>query len=101
MRNSALALALAFALPLAACSQSDTTPSATHAAEIAWREGDVDYATVAMRYESIDYVVDRQSGKLINGDDQNPSESTEVWTFVRRPGADWQISAIQAVAQYE
>ncbi|CAH0341673.1 Tim44 domain-containing protein [Rhizobium sp. CECT 9324] len=66
-----------------------------------WREGDVDYATVAMRYESIDYVVDRQSGKLINGDDQNPSESTEIWTFVRRPGADWQISAIQAVAQYE
>ncbi|WP_159950814.1 Tim44 domain-containing protein [Rhizobium sp. 18065] len=66
-----------------------------------WREGDVDYATVAMRYESIDYVVDRQSGKLINGDDHNPSESTEIWTFVRRPGADWQISAIQAVAQYE
>ena len=61
-----------------------------------WREGNVDYATVAMRYESIDVLRDRTSGKVVSGDPDNVSESTEIWTFVRRPGTDWQISAIQA-----
>lgn len=66
-----------------------------------WREGNVDYATVAMRYESIDVLRDRTSGKVISGDPDNVSESTEIWTFVRRPGTDWQISAIQAVGDPE
>ncbi|PPJ45702.1 hypothetical protein C0075_08140 [Rhizobium sp. KAs_5_22] len=66
-----------------------------------WREGNVDYATVAMRYESIDVLRDRTSGKVVSGDPDNVSESTEVWTFVRRPGTDWQISAIQAVGDPE
>lgn len=61
-----------------------------------WREGNVDYATVAMRYESIDVLRDRTSGKVVSGDPDYVSESTEIWTFVRRPGTDWQISAIQA-----
>ena len=61
-----------------------------------WREGNVDYATVAMRYESLDVLRDRTSGKVVSGDPDNVSESTEIWTFVRRPGTDWQISAIQA-----
>lgn len=67
----------------------------------AWREGNVDYATVAMRYESIDYLRDRTTGAIVSGDSENLSESTEVWTFVRRPGTDWQISAIQAVGSPE
>ncbi len=66
-----------------------------------WREGNVDYATVAMRYESIDVLRDRTSGKVVSGDPDNISESTEIWTFVRRPGTDWQISAIQAVGDPE
>jgi predicted lipid-binding transport protein (Tim44 family) len=66
-----------------------------------WREGNVDFATVAMRYESIDVLRDRTSGQLISGDPDNVSESTEIWTFVRRPGTDWQISAIQAVGDPE
>lgn len=66
-----------------------------------WREGNVDYATVAMRYESIDVLSDRTSGKVVSGDPDNVSESTEIWTFVRRPGTDWQISAIQAVGDPE
>lgn len=61
-----------------------------------WREGNVDYATVAMRYESIDVLRDRTTGNVVSGDPDNVSESTEIWTFVRRPGTDWQISAIQA-----
>jgi predicted lipid-binding transport protein (Tim44 family) len=44
----------------------------------AWREGDMEYATVAMRYELVD--------KLI-------------WTFVRARGGNWLVSAIQQVEQ--
>ena len=27
---------------------------------------------------------------------ETPSEVTDVWTFVRRPGGTWELSAIQA-----
>jgi predicted lipid-binding transport protein (Tim44 family) len=60
----------------------------------AWREGDSDYATVAMRFSMIDRYVDRNTGQLMSGSDQ-PVEATEVWTFVRRRGGDWMLSAIQ------
>ncbi|QRM54124.1 Tim44 domain-containing protein [Sinorhizobium sp. BG8] len=63
----------------------------------AWREGDTDYATVAMRYESIDVMRDRNTGRVISGDPDTLTEAVEVWTFVRKPGADWQVSAIQGV----
>lgn len=62
----------------------------------AWREGNVDYATVAMRYEAIDVMRDRTTGKVIEGDPNHPEQSVEVWTFVRRPASGWSISAIQA-----
>ncbi|PTM97617.1 Tim44 domain-containing protein [Mycoplana dimorpha] len=62
----------------------------------AWREDDgTQYATVAMRYESIDVLRDRATGKVVSGDPDNLTESVEVWTFQRKPGADWQVSAIQ------
>jgi predicted lipid-binding transport protein (Tim44 family) len=61
----------------------------------AWREGPADYATVAMRYESIDLMRDRQSGAVIEGDPDKPSETTELWTFVRQGGGPWKLSAIQ------
>ncbi len=61
-----------------------------------WREGNVDYATVAMRYESIDYIRDRSSDRVVSGDPVNLTESVEIWTFVRKPGSEWQISAIQS-----
>jgi len=62
----------------------------------AWREGDTDFATVALRYESRDYMVDRNSGAVVSGDADRPTETTELWTFIRRPGEDWKLSAIQA-----
>lgn len=62
----------------------------------AWREGNVDYATVAMRYEAIDVMRDRTTGKVVEGDPDHPQESVEVWTFIRRPATGWSISAIQA-----
>jgi predicted lipid-binding transport protein (Tim44 family) len=61
----------------------------------AWREGDVDYATVAMRFSAIDKLVDRASGRVVEGDAENPVEATELWTFRRDRGGDWLLSAIQ------
>src|SRR6202166_1822553 len=60
----------------------------------AWREGDSDFASVAMRFSMIDKTLDRASGRLVEGSEQR-SEATEVWTFVRPRGANWELSAIQ------
>jgi predicted lipid-binding transport protein (Tim44 family) len=60
----------------------------------AWREGNTDYATVAMRYTMVDKTVDRASGRIVEGS-ETPTEVTDVWTFVRRPGSGWELSAIQ------
>ena len=65
----------------------------------AWREGDQDYATLAMRYSSVDAMVDRDTGRVVSGDDRQPSESTEIWTFTRRNGSDWKLAAIQGTGQ--
>jgi predicted lipid-binding transport protein (Tim44 family) len=62
----------------------------------AWREGDTDYASVAMRFSLVDKTLDRASGRLVEGSEQ-PNEITEVWTFVRPRAANWELSAIQQV----
>jgi predicted lipid-binding transport protein (Tim44 family) len=61
----------------------------------AWREGDVEYATVAMRFALTDSMVERASGRVVEGG--TPSEVTELWTFMRARGAQWILSAIQQV----
>lgn len=63
----------------------------------AWNESGTDYATVAMRYESIDVMRDRATGRIVSGDAERPTEAVELWTFARKRGGDWQVSAIQAV----
>lgn len=63
----------------------------------AWREGTDEYATVALRYESIDVMRDRATGKLVSGDPDTLTEAVEVWTFLRRNGGEWKVSAIQGV----
>jgi predicted lipid-binding transport protein (Tim44 family) len=60
----------------------------------AWREGDTDYATVAMRYSLIDKTIERASGRVVEGSG-HPQEVTDVWTFVRLRGGKWELSAIQ------
>src|SRR5262249_55910252 len=60
----------------------------------AWREGGAEYATVAMRYSLTDKMVDRASGRVVEGGDA-PQEATELWTFRRAPGGAWLLSAIQ------
>jgi predicted lipid-binding transport protein (Tim44 family) len=61
----------------------------------AWREGEAEYATAALRYSSRDWMVDRQSGAVVEGDPDAVTETTELWTFVRSPGQSWKLSAIQ------
>jgi predicted lipid-binding transport protein (Tim44 family) len=60
----------------------------------AWREGDSDFASVAMRFSLVDKDIDRTTGREVEGSDQS-GEATEVWTFLRPRGAGWELSAIQ------
>ncbi|MER8864364.1 Tim44 domain-containing protein [Mesorhizobium sp. M0751] len=60
-----------------------------------WREGDRDYATAALRYESRDVTRDRISGKIVEGQADRPTETIELWTFMRQDGDEWKLAAIQ------
>ena len=60
----------------------------------AWSEGADDYATAAFRYEAIDVLRDRATGALAGGVEE-PTETVELWTFVRKNGGEWKLSAIQ------
>ena len=67
----------------------------------AWREATGEYATVAMRYAISDALVDRKTGRNVEGDLTQVGEVTEIWTFVRETGQSldgWRLSAIQQVA---
>src|SRR5438105_4519320 len=63
----------------------------------AWREGNDEYATVAMRFSLVDATVDG-SGRVVSGSRTSPEEVTEIWTFRRPSGGtarQWELSAIQ------
>jgi predicted lipid-binding transport protein (Tim44 family) len=67
-----------------------------------WEEGDLHYATAYLRWRAIDYLV--RLGRspadpdwLVSGDPRSPVEAEEMWTFVRRRGGDWLLSAIQQI----
>ena len=59
----------------------------------AWREGGTEYATVAMHFALTDSMIERSSGRVVEGG--SPSEVTELWTFMRVRGGRWLLSAIQ------
>jgi predicted lipid-binding transport protein (Tim44 family) len=61
----------------------------------AWREGSVEYATVAMRFSLLDYTRRLGDGRIVEGSDRARTEATEVWTFVRDSGGPWLLSALQ------
>ncbi len=68
----------------------------------AWEEGDLQYATAFLRWRAIDYVlrIGAAAGErdaVVSGDPRAPAQLEEVWTFVRRRGGDWLLSAIQQV----
>jgi predicted lipid-binding transport protein (Tim44 family) len=67
-----------------------------------WEERDLQYATAYMQWRAHDYVVrlGRRAGDpeaLVSGNPHAALEAEEVWTFVRRRGGDWLLSAIQQV----
>jgi predicted lipid-binding transport protein (Tim44 family) len=66
----------------------------------AWTENETQYATVGLHWSARDYTVSLtkqrgESGYLIEGDDEKPGESSEVWTFMRFQNGKWILSAIQ------
>ncbi len=60
----------------------------------AWREGDREFATVAMRYSMVDVTTDL-TGRVVDGSPTERQMVTELWTFVRPRGGSWLLSAIQ------
>ena len=60
----------------------------------AWAENGAEYATVAMRFSSLDVTRDA-GGRVVEGNAAARSMTTEVWTFLRHPGEPWVLSAIQ------
>jgi predicted lipid-binding transport protein (Tim44 family) len=63
-----------------------------------WREGTLDYATVAMRFSLVDVDVDRATGRIVRGESDLAAQATEIWTFCRPAGSGadaWKLSAIQ------
>ena len=68
----------------------------------AWSDGDLEYATARLRWSALDYMValPQSSGGqevIVRGDPAQPTEATEMWTFVRSQGGHWLLSAIQQV----
>lgn len=60
----------------------------------AWSENGGEYATVAMRFSSLDVTRD-SAGRVVDGDLALRSMATELWTFMRSRGGQWILSAIQ------
>jgi predicted lipid-binding transport protein (Tim44 family) len=67
-----------------------------------WEQGDLQYATAFMRWRAHDYVIrlghspdDAES--IVSGNPRVAVEAEEMWTFVRRRGGNWLLSAIQQV----
>lgn len=58
----------------------------------AWREGRVEYATVAMRFSLRDETFERATNRHVENGAQ---EAKEFWTFLREPNGTWILSAIQ------
>jgi predicted lipid-binding transport protein (Tim44 family) len=68
----------------------------------AWSEADIDYAQALMGWNAKDYYVrnDRNPGDrdyVAKGDPNQPVPAQELWTFMRRHGGNWLLSAIQQV----
>ena len=63
-----------------------------------WREGEREYATVAMRFSLVDVTRRLSDGAVVEGDPNRRTEAVELWTFQRVQGGSWLLSAIQQTA---
>ncbi|MCE9535997.1 MAG: TIM44-like domain-containing protein [Nitrospirae bacterium] len=67
-----------------------------------WTEDATQYATVSLHWSARDYTISLtkqrgEAGYLVEGNQEKPSESSEVWTFMRFQDGKWLLSAIQQV----
>lgn len=65
-----------------------------------WIEDTTQYATIGLRWSARDYTVSTtkrrgEPGYLVEGSEETPVESGEVWTFMRSQNGKWLLSAIQ------
>jgi predicted lipid-binding transport protein (Tim44 family) len=65
-----------------------------------WIEDTTQYATIGLRWSARDYTVSTtkrrgEPGYLVEGSEETPVESGEVWTFMRYQNGKWLLSAIQ------
>ena len=68
----------------------------------AWTEDATQYATVRLHWSARDYTISLtkprgDAGYLVEGSEEKPSESSEVWTFMRFQDGKWLLSAIQQI----
>jgi len=62
----------------------------------AWTENGQDYITVRLHANLLDYTVDQKSGNVVNGNNSEPIEFEEYWTFARPVGPNpWKLTAVQ------
>lgn len=61
----------------------------------AWQESGQDYITVRVYANLLDYLVDDQTGEVVEGSKTEPVKFEEYWTFTRPIGTPtWQLAAI-------
>jgi predicted lipid-binding transport protein (Tim44 family) len=65
-----------------------------------WTDDTTHYATIGLRWNARDYTVSLakrrgEPGYLVEGNEETPTESGEVWTFMRYQNGKWLLSAIQ------
>ena len=65
-----------------------------------WTEDAIRYATIGLHWSARDYTVSLtkqrgEPGYLIEGNEETPTETGEVWTFMRYQNGKWLLSAIQ------
>ena len=65
-----------------------------------WTEDATHNATIGLRWSARDYTVSLtklrgEPGYLVEGSEETPTESSEVWTFMRYQNGKWLLSAIQ------
>jgi predicted lipid-binding transport protein (Tim44 family) len=62
----------------------------------AWTENGQDYITVRLHANLLDYTVDQKSGNVVSGNNSDPVEFQEYWTFTRPVGPNsWKLTAVQ------
>ncbi len=65
-----------------------------------WSEEAMQYATVTLHWKARDYTVSLtkkrgEPGYVVEGSEETPAETSEVWTFMRYQNGKWLLSAIQ------